>query len=56
MLRVKDDMSLMAIKGNYSIEYATIEGQSAAALGPESAWMTVLANTFRRQEMRHTIM
>ena len=33
-----DDSSLKAIKGNYSIEYATIEGQPAAALGPESEW------------------
>ena len=48
-LRV-DDPSLKAIKGNYCIEYATIEGQSAAALGPESAWMPVLANRFRRQD------
>ena len=45
-----DDTSLMAIKGNYSIEYATIEGQSAAALGPQSAWMPVLANKFRKQD------
>ena len=45
-----DDASLMGIKGNYSIEYATIEGQSAAALGPESEWMPVLANTFRRED------
>ena len=43
-------MILMAIKGNYCVEYATIEGQSAAALGPESAWMPVLANKFRRQD------
>ena len=49
-LRVKNDTSLMAIKGNYSIEYATIEGQSAAALGPQSAWMPVLASTFRRRD------
>ena len=48
-LRV-DDSSLRAIKGNYCIEYATIEGQSAAALGPQSAWMPVLANKFRRQD------
>ena len=55
-LRV-DDTSLMAIKGNYSIEYATIEGQSAAALDPQSAWMPVLANTFRRQdETYHHVM
>ena len=43
-------MSLMAIKGNYCIEYATIKGQSAPALGPESAWMPVLANIFRRED------
>ena len=43
-----DDSSLKAIKGNYSIEYATIEGQPAVALGPESEWMAVLANAFRR--------
>ena len=49
-LSLKDDTSLMAIKGNYCIEYATIEGQSAAALGPQSAWMPVLANTFRRED------
>ena len=48
-LRV-DDTSLKAIKGNYSIEYATIEGQSATALGPQSEWMPVLANTFRRED------
>ena len=40
----------MAIKGNYSIEYPTINGQSAVALGPQSAWMPVLANTFRRED------
>ena len=48
-LRV-DDMSLRTIKGNYSIEYATINGQSAVPLGPESALLPVLANKFRRQD------
>ena len=45
-----DYTSLQAIKGNYCIEYATIKGQPAAALGPQSAWMPLLANTFRRQD------
>ena len=49
-LRLKDDTSLTAIKGNYCIEYATIQGQPAAALGPQSAWMPVLANTLRRDD------
>ena len=46
--RVKDDMT-GAIKGNYCIEYATLQDHQAATIGPESAWMPVLANKLKRR-------
>ena len=45
---VKNDTTIMTIEGNYCIEYATTSGHRADALGPESAWMPLLADKFRR--------
>ena len=50
--RVKDDMT-GSIKGNYCIEYATLQNHRAAALGPGSAWMPVLADRFMRRDVSY---
>lgn len=47
--RVQDDMT-GSIKGNYCIEYATLQNHKAAAVGPASAWMPVLADRLKRRD------
>lgn len=49
-LKIKDDATITGIRGNYCIVYATNEGQSATARGPETAWMHLLAEKFRRRD------
>ena len=42
--RVRNDMTgLLAIKGNYCVEFSTLQSYDAGALNTESEWMPVLA-------------